>query len=67
VPPAARQLAQHDAATMIGPHKNVAKAAVARFAKEILQEASPHLALKHSPRSFGARGFFEAINKRALS
>jgi hypothetical protein len=23
VPPAARQLAQHDAATMIGPHKNV--------------------------------------------
>jgi hypothetical protein len=32
-----------------------------------LQEASPHLALKHSPRSFGARGFFEAINKRALS
>jgi hypothetical protein len=65
VPPAARQLAQHDAATMIGPHKNVAKAAVARFAKE--QEASPHLALKHSPRSFGARGFFEAINKRALS
>jgi len=33
----------------------------------VKNEALPHLALKHSPRSFGARGFFEAINKRALS
>jgi len=49
---------------MIGPRKNVAKAAVARFAKEILQEALPHLALKHSQRSYGARGFFEALAKR---
>jgi hypothetical protein len=31
-----------------------------------LNEALPHLALKHSPRSFGARDFFEAINKRAI-
>ena len=57
---------QYDAATMVGPRKNVANAAVAKFAKEILQEALPHLALKHSPRSFGARGFFEAASTVAL-
>jgi hypothetical protein len=63
----AYEMAQHEAATKTGPQRNVAKAAVARIAKEILNDALPHLALKHSPRSFGARGFFEAINKRALS
>jgi hypothetical protein len=45
---------------MIGQRKNAAIAAVARFAKEILQDELPHLALKHLERSFGARGFFEA-------
>jgi hypothetical protein len=60
-------MAQQEAATKTGPQGNVAKAAVVRIAKEILNEALLHLALKHSPRSFGARGFFEAINKRALS
>jgi hypothetical protein len=53
--------------TANGPQLNVAKAAGARIAKEILNEALPLLALKHSPRSFGACGFFGAINKRALS
>lgn len=59
-------MARHEAATKTGPQLNVAKAAGARIAKEILNEALPLLALK-SPRSFRARGFFEAINKHALS
>ena len=56
------EMAQHEAATKTGPQ--LAKAAVARIAKEILHEALPHLALKHSPRSYGARAFFEALAKR---
>jgi hypothetical protein len=58
------EMAQHEAATKTGPQRNVAKAAVARIAKEILHEALPHLALKHSPRSYGGRAFFEALAKR---
>lgn len=50
--------------TRTGVAKNQAKAEVTRLAKQILQEALPGLALKHSPRSYGSRGFFQALARR---
>lgn len=46
------------------PARNAMKAELNRIAKAILAEALPTLALKASPRSYGARGFFTALAQR---
>ncbi len=61
----AYEKAQLTVATTSGPQRNVAKAAVTKIAQEILASYLPRLCLKHSPRAFGARGYFETVNKRA--
>jgi len=52
------------AVTKAGPKRNQAKADLNKIAHEILADRLPHLALKASPRAYGARGFFEALANR---
>jgi hypothetical protein len=47
-----------------GPIRNKAKAELNKVTSAILVEQTPHLTLKASPKAFGARGFFEMVNKR---
>jgi hypothetical protein len=48
----------------VSPQRNAAKAYVNQIAKEILVAMAPTLALKASPRSYGAQGFFSALQRR---
>lgn len=58
--------AERDVASLpAGPQRNVAKAALNLATKNILIEQTPHLLLKASPRSYGAKGFFEALARRS--
>jgi len=60
--------ASHEiASTPAGPMQNAAKSRMNAAATACLREAAGNLALKISPRSHGAAGFFEAVNKRALA
>jgi hypothetical protein len=60
------ELAAHEVANApAGPMQNVAKAKMTELATQILREAAGNLALKISPRSYGARGFYEAYNRTA--
>ena len=58
------EAAQREVATKNGVARNMAKAALNDVAREILAAHVPHLALKASPRSYGSRGFFEALARR---
>jgi len=46
------------------PQRNAAKSYVNKVAAEVLVAMAPTLALKASPRSYGARGMFTALAAR---
>jgi hypothetical protein len=60
------ELATHEVATApAGPIQNAAKSRMNAAATQILREAAGNIALKISPKSHGAAGFYEAVNRRA--
>jgi hypothetical protein len=62
----AYELAAHEvASTPAGPMQNAAKSRMNAAAAACLRDAAGNMALKISPRSHGAAGFYEQVNKRA--
>jgi hypothetical protein len=62
---------QYEHATLIvtstpanSPQRNLAKSHLNKVAAAVLVAMAPTLALKASPRSYGAAGFFQAMNRR---